>query len=104
MTGFFAGLPLTLYTLSLRRATANLKLNLTLVQQLGDMWGASAITDAMYCLLKSDTYANANANELVGNRMFWSNDYMVRLFTASGIEALLTNPFCPVRFQGSSRE
>ncbi|KAG8950420.1 hypothetical protein FRC04_007435 [Tulasnella sp. 424] len=59
------------------QATANLKLNLTLVQQLGDMWQASAITDAMYCLLKSDTYANANANELVGNRMFWSNDYMV---------------------------
>ncbi|KAG9042656.1 hypothetical protein FS837_010595 [Tulasnella sp. UAMH 9824] len=57
-------------------ATANLKLNLSLVQELGEMWQASAITDATYCLLKNTTFSNANANELVGNRMFWSNDYM----------------------------
>ncbi|KIO26601.1 polysaccharide lyase family 8 protein [Tulasnella calospora MUT 4182] len=59
------------------QATANLKLNLSLVQELGEMWEASAITDATYCLLKNDTFSNANVNELVGNRMFWSNDYMV---------------------------
>ncbi|KAG8892478.1 hypothetical protein FRC00_011991, partial [Tulasnella sp. 408] len=57
-------------------ATANLKLNLSLVQELGEMWEASAITDATYCLLKNTTFSHANANELVGNRMFWSNDYM----------------------------
>ncbi|KAG8919844.1 hypothetical protein FRC00_010839, partial [Tulasnella sp. 408] len=57
-------------------ATANLKLNLSLVQELGEMWEASAITDAAYRLLKNTTFSHANANELVGNRMFWSNDYM----------------------------
>ncbi|KAG8892125.1 hypothetical protein FRC01_014334, partial [Tulasnella sp. 417] len=58
-------------------ATANLKLNLSLVQELGEMWESPTITDATYCLLKNTTFSHANANELVGNRMFWSNDYMV---------------------------
>ncbi|KAG9018586.1 hypothetical protein FRB90_011309 [Tulasnella sp. 427] len=61
----------------LKRATANLKLNLSLVQDLGEMWGESNITHAMNCLLKNEKWPNANANDLIGNRMFWSNDYMV---------------------------
>lgn len=57
--------------------TAELKVNLTLVAELGDLWGSEIISDDMDRILANSTFANANAGDLVGNRMFWLTDYMV---------------------------
>ncbi|KAF7335470.1 Polysaccharide lyase family 8 protein [Mycena venus] len=54
---------------------ATLELNLTQIQALGQLWGSSDITT-----LYNDLNANGttvNPGPIVGNRMFYTNDYMV---------------------------
>jgi hypothetical protein len=63
------------YHMPTDRATANLKINLTQIQVLGQQWNSADISQ-VYNNLTSDT-TNANSGSLTGNRMFYANDYMV---------------------------
>ncbi|KAG8905392.1 hypothetical protein FRB99_009005 [Tulasnella sp. 403] len=58
------------------QATAGLNINLTQVQQLGQLWNSQPMQTAATNLMKNGS--TANAGDLVGNRMFWDNDYMVQ--------------------------
>ncbi|KAG8899563.1 hypothetical protein FRC01_010469 [Tulasnella sp. 417] len=58
------------------QATAALNINFTQVQQLGEQWQDSNMTKVATSLLK--TGGTANAGNLVGNRVFYDNDYMVQ--------------------------
>lgn len=64
------------------RATGSIKINLTEVLELGDLWGSQPLVKFSHSL--SEGSSNVNAGNLVGNRMFYANDYMVRhlLFSA----------------------
>ncbi|TFK77066.1 polysaccharide lyase family 8 protein [Pluteus cervinus] len=57
------------------QATANLKTNLTQLQLLGQQWNSSQLLDA-YDLFNTSS-SSANPGTLVGNKMFYTNDYMV---------------------------
>ncbi|KAF8898701.1 polysaccharide lyase family 8 protein [Infundibulicybe gibba] len=57
------------------QATGSIKINLTEVQVLGQEWGSNSLTTFAESL--SNNTSNANAGHLVGNRMFYDNDYMV---------------------------
>ncbi|TCD71497.1 hypothetical protein EIP91_008878 [Steccherinum ochraceum] len=57
------------------QATAQINLNLTQIQVLGQLWESDTLTQVYNGLVKNTT--DANAGELVGNRMFYANDYMV---------------------------
>ncbi|THH34187.1 hypothetical protein EUX98_g65 [Antrodiella citrinella] len=57
------------------QATAQINLNLTQIQVLGQLWGSDTLTEVYNGLTKNTT--DANAGELDGNRMFYANDYMV---------------------------
>ncbi|KAF7327253.1 Polysaccharide lyase family 8 protein [Mycena kentingensis (nom. inval.)] len=54
---------------------ANLELNLTQIQLLGQRWGNADITSVFNALNSAGT--SVNPGGLVGNRMFYTNDYMV---------------------------
>ncbi|KAG9018584.1 hypothetical protein FRB90_011306 [Tulasnella sp. 427] len=58
------------------QATAGLNIDFSQVQTLGKQWGDAAMTKVSTALLKSG--GTSNAGNLVGNRMFYSNDYMVQ--------------------------
>ncbi|KAF8898702.1 polysaccharide lyase family 8 protein [Infundibulicybe gibba] len=58
------------------QATANLKMNLTQLQILGNQWGSADISQAFQALSSNST--DANVGSLQGNRMFYANDYMVQ--------------------------
>ncbi|KAF8341531.1 chondroitin AC/alginate lyase [Cantharellus anzutake] len=57
------------------QATASIRLNLTQIEQLGKEWHSDGMVDTARRLNRTTT--NANAGQLVGNRMFWDNDYMI---------------------------
>ncbi|KXN89990.1 Chondroitinase-AC [Leucoagaricus sp. SymC.cos] len=57
------------------QATGSIKLNLTEIGQLGRLWNSSIITKIAQSL--SEDGKNANAGNLIGNCMFYDNDYMV---------------------------
>lgn len=57
------------------RATGSILLNLTEIGLLGKLWNSPIITKFADNLSVNGT--NANAGELIGNRMFYDNDYMV---------------------------
>lgn len=56
------------------RATANLKTNLTQIQVLGQQWNSPSISQVYSNLTLNTT--SANSGSLIGNRMFYANDYM----------------------------
>ncbi|GLB36184.1 putative polysaccharide lyase family 8, N terminal alpha-helical domain [Lyophyllum shimeji] len=60
---------------SANQATAHLKMNLTQIQVLGQLWDSSAISQ----VYSNSAFATTDANSggLSGNRMFYANDYMV---------------------------
>ncbi|KAA1468236.1 polysaccharide lyase family 8 protein [Dentipellis sp. KUC8613] len=58
------------------QATENTKTNLTQLQVLGQEWNSAPLTQAFNDLSLATTTANAGA--LLGNRMFYANDYMVQ--------------------------
>lgn len=49
--------------------------NLTQVEHVGEEWSSDTLIDFADSL--SGEFNSANAGDLTGNRMFWSNDYMV---------------------------
>ncbi|KAG5720111.1 Chondroitinase-AC [Termitomyces sp. T112] len=57
------------------QATGSLNLNLTQVLELGQIWSSDSLVTFAGSL--SQTVTNANAGSLKGNRMFFTNDYMV---------------------------
>jgi hypothetical protein len=57
------------------RPTANINTNLTQVGHVGQLWSSPTLTNFASSL--AGTFASGNAGNLVGNRMFYSNDYMV---------------------------
>ncbi|KAF9015214.1 polysaccharide lyase family 8 protein [Cyathus striatus] len=57
------------------QATGSIKINLTEVGALGQLWSSSVLTNFDTSLSKNST--SSNAGGLVGNRMFYANDYMV---------------------------
>jgi hypothetical protein len=59
------------------RATGSIKTNLTAVEELGKEWRSQPLIDFAASL--STEISNANAGSLYGNRMFYTNDYMVGL-------------------------
>ncbi|KIM43567.1 polysaccharide lyase family 8 protein [Hebeloma cylindrosporum] len=56
-------------------ATHNININLTQVRELGKLWSSASLIDFTNSL--TPTTPNANAGNLVGNRMFYADDYMV---------------------------
>ncbi|KAK0208322.1 chondroitin AC/alginate lyase [Desarmillaria ectypa] len=58
------------------QASANLKINLTEVEELGNKWMSKSLTDFV-ASLKVSNLTHANAGNLKGNCMFYTNDYMV---------------------------
>ena len=57
------------------RATGSLNLNLSEVLQLGELWNSSILVQVYNSLIEPTK--DANAGNLVGNRNFYNNDYMV---------------------------
>jgi len=76
-----------------RRATHNININLAKVLELGKLWSSASLIDFANSL--TPTTPNANAGNLVGNRMFYAEDYMVGAFLTS-IQYLLTRNFMKV--------
>ncbi|KAK0198423.1 polysaccharide lyase family 8 protein [Armillaria mellea] len=58
------------------QATADIGMNLTAVEELGNEWMSSTLTE-FGTSLKDNNLTHANAGNLTGNRMFYANDYMV---------------------------
>jgi hypothetical protein len=58
-----------------RRATGSIKTNLTDVLDLGKQWSSDTLVAFANSLSENTTHANAG--NLIGNRMFYANDYMV---------------------------
>ncbi|KAF9464590.1 polysaccharide lyase family 8 protein [Collybia nuda] len=58
------------------QATGSINMNLTSIGELGQLWQSQSLIDFESSLLKSTT--NANAGSLQGNRMFYTNDYIVQ--------------------------
>jgi len=50
-------------------------MNIDKIRDLGQLWSSENLTDFANSL--SQNSATANAGDLVGNRMFFTNDYMV---------------------------
>lgn len=75
------------------RATHNININLTEVLELGKLWSSASLINFANSL--TPTTPNANAGNLVGNRMFYVEDYMVGTFLAS-IKCFLTRNFVKV--------
>jgi hypothetical protein len=57
------------------RATGSLNLNLSEVLQLGELWNSSTMVQVYNSLIEPTK--DANAGNLIGNRNFYNNDYMV---------------------------
>ncbi|KAJ6503511.1 polysaccharide lyase family 8 protein [Mycena vitilis] len=57
------------------QATASILLNLTKIGVLGDEWSSDTLVKFSDSLSQNST--TANAGNLIGNRMFYDNDYMV---------------------------
>lgn len=64
-----------------RRATGSININVTEINQLGEEWGSSTLTEVSASL--STNSSSANVGSIAGNRMFFDNDYMVRLVGSS---------------------
>ncbi|KAG6842627.1 hypothetical protein C0991_000154 [Blastosporella zonata] len=56
-------------------ATGSININLTQVLALGEQWSSDPLVNFAASL--SDSFENANAGDLEGNLMFFTNDYMV---------------------------
>lgn len=56
--------------------TAGILLNVDSIRDLGNLWKEQTLVDVAN-LLQTPT-GTANVGNVLGNRMFWANDYMVR--------------------------
>ena len=57
------------------RATGSLNLNLSEILQLGELWNSPTMVRVYHNLIEPTM--DANAGNLIGNRNFYNNDYMV---------------------------
>lgn len=48
------------------------------INQLGELWESDTLKSAFTSLTQPGS--DANSGDLAGNRMFYANDYMVRIF------------------------
>lgn len=71
------------------RATASIKVNLTDIERLGQLWNSSDLLSAYDSLSKGSVDANVGA--LKGNRMFYNNDYMVSFLPDNDYRTGLTH-------------
>ncbi|KAH8988956.1 polysaccharide lyase family 8 protein [Lactarius akahatsu] len=58
------------------QATGSLNLNLSEILQLGELWGSNTMIEVYNNLVKPTQ--DANSGRIIGNRMFYNNDYMVQ--------------------------
>ncbi|KAL4243438.1 dermatan-sulfate isomerase family protein [Abortiporus biennis] len=58
------------------QATGSININITEFEQLGEEWNEDTLTSAYSSLSKNTS--NANVGSIVGNKMFYTNDYMVQ--------------------------
>ncbi|KAI0724522.1 polysaccharide lyase family 8 protein [Cerioporus squamosus] len=58
------------------QATGSIQVNVSRIQQLGDEWNSDKLKSVGESL--SESSSSANSGNLVGNRMFYANDYMVQ--------------------------
>ncbi|EJF60682.1 polysaccharide lyase family 8 protein [Dichomitus squalens LYAD-421 SS1] len=64
------------FPVSDNQATASLKINISQIQELGNLWGSETI-QSVYNSLAVNSWT-ANSGDIIGNRMFYDNDYMVQ--------------------------
>ncbi|KAI0752805.1 polysaccharide lyase family 8 protein [Daedaleopsis nitida] len=64
------------FPVSDQQATGSINLNISQIEELGDLWGSDALEDVSQSL--STKTKDANAGKINGNRMFYANDYMVQ--------------------------
>ena len=57
------------------RATASILVNVSMIGELGQLWGSQKLQSIASGLESSST--DANVGQIKGNRMFYANDYMV---------------------------
>jgi hypothetical protein len=76
----------------------DIKTNLTAVGELGQQWNSQPLINYKKDLSKKTP--NANAGSLEGNRMFYTNDYMVG---ASEIRVIVMDSNNPCYSLGASR-
>ncbi|KAI0825160.1 galactose mutarotase-like protein [Trametes gibbosa] len=56
------------------QATGSVNINVTEIQELGELWGSDVLQSVSESLAQGSK--NANAGSIKGNRMFYANDYM----------------------------
>ncbi len=76
------------------RATGSLNLNLSEILQLGGLWGSNTMIEVYRNLVEPTK--DANSGKIIGNRMFYNNDYMVN--SSIEMESLVLT-----EFSGSAR-
>ncbi|KZP31301.1 polysaccharide lyase family 8 protein [Athelia psychrophila] len=59
-----------------QQATGSINFNVSELQQLADQWQSDALLDVVESLQTNTS--DANSGSIVGNRMFYANDYMVQ--------------------------
>lgn len=62
--------------IALNRATASININISQIEELGQLWN-SDVLESVYQSLNENT-TDADSGKIVGNRMFYANDYMVQ--------------------------
>ena len=67
--------------MSTSRATGSIKINISQIEELGTLWNSDTLQSVYQSLASSSE--DANAGQIRGNRMFYDNDYMVRLYSIS---------------------
>ncbi|KAI8995602.1 galactose mutarotase-like protein [Trametes punicea] len=58
------------------QATGSIKINISQIDQLGELWDSNVLESVYQSLAESTD--DANAGKIIGNRMFYANDYMVQ--------------------------
>lgn len=61
--------------------------NFTQTGVLGDLWNSSTLVNVSETLL-AKTATSANMGDLIGNRMYYNNDYMVCIFSPISADQL----------------
>ena len=65
----------SIFLMRIVRATASLDMNISQIQQIGDLWGSEIIQSVAESFAANSS--TANAGDINGNRIFYANDYMV---------------------------
>ena len=74
------------------RATGSIKINISQIQELGSLWGSDEIQSVYESLAANSS--TANSGDIVGNRMFYNNDYMVSRLALTNTPALMLISTC----------